>query len=267
MKKSKTRKASPSGKMSLSGHLKELRNRIIAVLLVLLVGFCICLYFSPRLMTLMTDMGKEYDYVFVYIAPAETLLVEFSIALIGGLVIAFPVLAYNIFAFCSPGLKRKERTFVRASLLGGTVFFVLGVLFAYYISLPFMLRFLIQLTGSVDVSASISIQQYISFLLTVFLIFGIVFEMPVITVLLTTLGILKAEWLAKARKIAIVLIFLLAAFITPPDVVSQFMVAGPMVLLYELSILLCRLFARRKNTSDEDEDDEDEDEDEDDEDD
>ena len=74
MKKSKTRKASPSGKMSLSGHLKELRNRIIVVLLVLLVGFCICLYFSPRLMTLLTDMGKDYDYVFVYIAPAETLL-------------------------------------------------------------------------------------------------------------------------------------------------------------------------------------------------
>ena len=248
--------------MSLSGHLKELRNRIIVVLLVLLVGFCVCLAFSPKLMTLLTNMGKDYGYIYVYIAPAETLLVEFSIALIGGLVLTFPVLGYNIFAFCSPGLKRRERSFVRASLLGGTVFFVLGVLFAYYISLPFMLRFLIQLTGSVDVSASISIQQYCNFLMTVFVIFGIVFEMPVITVLLTSLGILKTEWMVKARKIAIVLIFLLAAFITPPDVVSQLMVAGPMLLLYELSILLSKLFARRKRAGD-DEDDEDDDEDDD----
>ena len=260
------KKASSAGKMSLSGHLKELRNRLIVVLLVLMVGFLICLAVSPKLMTLLTDMGKDYDYVFVYIAPAETLMVELSIALVGGLVLAFPVLAYNVFAFCSPGLKRKERSFVRASLLGGTVFFVLGVLFAYFISLPFMLRFLIQLTGNVDVSASVSIQQYVSFLLTVFVIFGIVFEMPVITVLLTSLGIMKAEWLAKGRKIAIVLIFLLAAFITPPDVVSQFMVAGPMLLLYELSIHLSRLFARKRK-ADDDEDDEDEEEDDEDEDD
>ena len=262
MKRSKAQAASDEGRMSLSGHLKELRNRIIVVLLVLLVGFCVCLAFSPKLMTLLTNMGKDYGYIYVYIAPAETLLVEFSIALIGGLVLTFPVLGYNIFAFCSPGLKRRERSFVRASLLGGTVFFVLGVLFAYYISLPFMLRFLIQLTGSVDVSASISIQQYCNFLMTVFVIFGIVFEMPVITVLLTSLGILKTEWMVKARKIAIVLIFLLAAFITPPDVVSQLMVAGPMLLLYELSILLSKLFARRKRAGD-DEDDEDDDEDDD----
>ena len=260
MKKSKPRKASSSGNMSLSGHLKELRNRVIVVLVVLLAGFCLCLAFSPKLMTLLTNMGKDYDYVFVYIAPAETLMVQISIALIGGLVIAFPVLAYNIFAFCSPGLKRKERSFVRASLLGGTVFFILGVLFAYYISLPFMLRFLIQLTGNVDVSASISIQQYCSFLLTVFVIFGIVFEMPVITVLLTTLGIMKTAWLVKGRKIAIVLIFLLAAFITPPDIISQFMVAGPMLLLYEVSIVLCRLFSRRRKEGAEDEDDDEEDE-------
>ena len=267
MKKSKTRKASPSGKMSLSGHLKELRNRIIVVLVVFIIGFCICLFFSPRLMNLLKAMGEPYGYYFISVSPPESLMVEFSIALVGGLVLTFPVLAYNIFAFCSPGLKRKERFFVRASLLGGTVFFVLGVLFAYFVSLRFMLSFLFKISESVGVVSSISIQSYVNFLLTVFLIFGIVFEMPVITVLLTTLGIMKAEWLAKSRKIAIVLIFLLAAFITPPDVISQFMVAGPMVLLYELSILLCKVFARRKKTDDEDDEDEDEDEEDEDEDD
>ncbi len=122
-----------------------------------------------------------------------------------------------------------------------------------------MLRFLIQFTGEVDVSASISIQSYVSFLLTVFVIFGLVFELPVVTVLLTGLGIVKAEWLVKGRKVMIVIIFVLAAIITPPDIVSQIMVAVPMLALYELSILLSRLVAKaKKQKADDDEDDEDE---------
>ena len=125
-----------------------------------------------------------------------------------------------------------------------------------------MLRFLISFTGEVDVSASISIQAYISFLLTVFLIFGIVFEMPVVTVVLTALGVLKAEWLAKGRKIMIVAIFFIAAVITPPDVISQILIAFPMLLLYEISILLCKLVTKRKKKAADEEDDEDEEEDE-----
>ena len=123
---------------------------------------------------------------------------------------------------------------------------MLGIVFARLVSVPFMLRFLISFTGEVSVSASISIQQYISFLLTVFLIFGIVFEMPVVTVVLTALGILRAEWLAKGRKIMIVAIFFLAAVITPPDVISQILIAVPMLLLYEISIILCRIVGKKR---------------------
>ena len=112
-----------------------------------------------------------------------------------------------------------------------------------------MLRFLIQFTGQVDVAASISIQQYVSFLLTVFVIFGLVFELPVVSVLLTGLGLVRAEWLVKGRKVMIVIIFVLAAIITPPDVVSQIMVAVPMLALYELSILLSRLVGKRRAAS------------------
>ena len=125
----------------------------------------------------------------------------------------------------------------------------MGVAFAYFISLPFMLRFLIQFTGEVDVSASISIQQYVSFLLTVFVIFGLVFELPVVSVLLTGLGLVKAEWLVKGRKVMIVVIFVLAAIITPPDIVSQVMVAVPMLLLYEVSIFLSRAVGKMKKTT------------------
>ena len=232
--------------MSISGHLKELRNRVLICVIVLVVGFCACLGIAPRLVTLFTDMGKAFNYTFVYIAPQELLMEYFSMAFVGSLVISFPVLAYHIYAFCSPGLTKKERNYIKVGLFAGTMFFVLGIVFARMVSIPFMLRFLISFTGEVDVAASISIQQYISFLLTVFLIFGIVFEMPVITVVLTILGVLRAEWLVKARKVMIVVVFLVAAIITPPDVVSQIMIAIPMLLLYELSILLCKVFTRRK---------------------
>ena len=260
MKKSKTKKASenPDGSMSLSGHLTELRNRIIVVVVLLLVAFMGCLSFSPDLITFLTDMGEKYNYVFVYIAPQELLLVYLNTALVGALVVCFPVVAYEVYAFCSPGLSKRERTFFVASLLAGTLFFVVGVSFARFISLPFVLRFLIQFTREVDVSASISIQQYVSFLLTIFVIFGLVFELPVISVLLTGLGLIQADWLRKGRKIMVVVIFVLAAIITPPDVVSQVMVAVPMILLYELSIALSALVGKRRKAKEAAEDEEEE---------
>jgi len=235
--------------MSLSGHLRELRNRILVCVILLVVTFGLCLSVAPQIVTLLTDMGKRYNYVYVYIAPQELFLVYMNVALVGAVVVCFPVLAYQVYAFCSPGLSGKERAYISGSLVAGALCFLLGVAFAYFISLPFMLRFLIQFTGEVDVSASISIQQYVSFLLTVFVIFGLVFELPVVSVLLTGLGLVKAEWLVKGRKVMIVVIFVLAAIITPPDIVSQVMVAVPMLLLYEVSIFLSRAVGKMKKTT------------------
>ena len=212
-KKAEKLNGNPDGSMSLSGHLRELRNRILVCVILLLVVFGICLQFAPKLVTLLTDMGKKYSYVYVYIAPPELFLIYMNVALVGAVVICFPVLAYEVFAFCRPGLSRKESRYISLALVIGAFCFLLGVSFAYFISLPFMLSFLIQFTGEVDVSASISIQEYVSFLLTVFIIFGFLFEMPVVSVLLTGLGVLKAEWLAKGRKVMIVVIFVVAAII------------------------------------------------------
>ena len=245
--KKRAKQAVPSdGSMSLSGHLKELRNRILVCVVLLVAVFALCLSVAPRLVTMLTDMGQRYNYVYVYIAPQELFLVYMNLSLVGALVVCFPVLGYQIYAFCSPGLSAKERTYISGSLVAGGLCFLAGVAFAYFISLPFMLRFLIQFTGEVDVAASISIQQYVSFLLTVFVIFGMVFELPVVSVLLTGLGIVRAEWLMKGRKVMIVVIFVMAAIITPPDIVSQIMVAIPMIGLYELSIALSKFVGKLK---------------------
>ena len=236
----------PDGSMTLSGHLRELRRRVLVCIVLLLIVFCLCLGIAPRIVTMLTDMGTRYSYVYVYIAPQELLLVYINVALIATLMLCFPVLAYEAYAFCSPGLSAKERRYTLGALFAGSFCFLLGMAFAYFISLPFMLRFLIQFTADVDVSASISIDQYVSFLLTVFIIFGLVFELPVISVLLTALGVIKPAWLVKGRRVMIVVIFFLAAVITPPDVVSQIMMAVPMLALYELSILLSRAVGRAK---------------------
>ena len=237
------------GRMPLTGHLRELRRRVLVCVVLLVLVFTLCLSTAPRIVTLLTDMGERYSYVYVYIAPQELLLVYMNVALVGALVLCFPLLAYEVYAFCSPGLTGRERRYTLGALGAGALCFLAGVAFAYFISLPFMLRFLIQFTTQVNVSASISIEQYISFLLTVFVIFGLVFELPVVSVLLTALGLVRAEWLMKGRRVMIVVIFLLAAIITPPDVVSQIMVAVPMLALYELSIFLSRLVGKRRTAS------------------
>lgn len=257
-KKKKNKKtASQGGNMSLTGHLRELRNRVVVSLVVLIIGVIVCFSYAERVVTMLTDIGLQFGYEFVYIRPQELLLVYFSISLIGALIIALPVIAYEIFAFCGPGLKKKEKAFLLLAMIFGTVFFGLGVLFVYKIMMPFMLRFLISFSHQVIISASISIQEYIAFMMSVFLIFGVIFELPVLSVILTGLGLIKPQWLVKARKVMIVVIFFMAAIFTPPDIVSQIMVAIPIIFLYELSIILSRIcykFKRKEKEDDEDED-------------
>ena len=237
------------GTMSLSGHLRELRNRIVVCVACLVVFFLLGLHFAPDLVDLLTGIGKQYGYEYVYIAPQELLLQYFSISLVTGVCLTLPVILYQVWAFIQPGLKKNENRLFLAAMLTGLFFFILGVLFAFKIMLPFMLNFLITLSKGSDITASVSVANYISFLLTIFLVMGLVFELPVVAVVLTQLGLVKVEWMAKARKFVIVGIFFVAAVITPPDIVSQVMVAVPMLGLYELSIIVCRFLQNRKKNN------------------
>lgn len=250
----KRESAAVEKRMPLTGHLKELRNRAVACLICFAIAFFVCLNYASDIVERLTDIGRSCGYRFVYIAPQELLMEYFGVALIAGLCIASPVILYQIWAFARPALRRKDNILVALSVLFGLAFFVLGVLFAYKIMTPFMLEFLIGVNAGTYITPSVSVQNYMSFLITIHLIFGAVFELPVLSVLLTQLGIVKVAWMKKGRRGAIVVIFFLAAVITPPDVASQIMVAIPMVSLYELSVLVCSLLMklkRRKKNDDE----------------
>ena len=243
-----------SGEMSVTGHLRELRNRLFICLAALFVCMGAGLAFADRVVRALLSLGETYGYRFVYLSPQELLLQYVSVAFVGAACVTLPLILYEIWAFLRPGLKRNERVFYILSMLSGLVCAALGILFAAKALIPFMLRFLMALSRESGAQSSVSVQNYVSFLLTIFVIFAVIFELPVVTVLLTQLGLLKIEWLKRARKVMIVTIFFIAAVITPPDIVSQIMVAVPLLGLYELSILVCTLAARlRKPKPDEEE--------------
>lgn len=253
MGKRKTKEVQNEKSMALSGHLRELRNRLVVCIACLVVSFLIGLHYAPDIVKALTDIGKNYGYTYVYIAPQELLMQYFSVAMLVGVCITFPVLFYHIWSFIQPGLRRNENLLFLSAMFFGLICFAAGVLFAYKIMLPFMLYFLVGIGMGSDITAAISVQNYITFLLTIFMIFGIVFELPVLSVILTQMRLLRVEWMKKGRRVIIIVIFVVAAFITPPDIVSQIMIAIPMIGLYELSILICSFLMRFKKPDQEEE--------------
>lgn len=244
------------GSMTLTGHLKELRNRLLVCALVFVVGTVYFLTISDKLVNVLTAMAMDSGYTFVFLAPQEKLMQYFRLSLIAAVLVVIPVALYQVYAFAKPGLKKTERFFFGLVLVFGLILFCIGVLFAYVVTLPFMLNFLVTLEGTEYITASIGIENYINFCLTIFIIFGCVFEMPLVTIILSRMGIANPDIMKKGRGIAIVLIFFIAAVITPPDPVSQVMVALPMCLLYFISIFLSGVFYKPHSDDDDDEDEE-----------
>ena len=235
------------GMMTVSGHLKELRNRIAVILLVFVVTVVVFITIAPTLVNFFTEMGTRFGYEFVFIAPQELLMQRFRVAIIGALVLTSPVILYEVFAFAKPGLTKNESSTLKLSLILGVLFFCVGLLFAYYVAIPFMLDFLIGLRTETDyIKESISVASYLDFVLLLFVIFGAMFEMPLISVVLSRFGLLTPNMLNKGRPYAIILIFIVAAIITPPDIASQILVAVPMILLYLLSTLLSKIFYKKR---------------------
>ncbi len=252
----------PDGSMSLMGHIKEFRNRLIVCVIVFALALIVGVTYGSTLVDLLTKLGRDNGYSFITTSPQEMFLQHFQLGILAALVVTIPVVMFNIWAFAKPGLSKKENFFFGAVMVFGIFLFCAGVTFAYFVTLPFMLNFLITLEGAEYVDQMTSLAEYNSFAIMIFSIFGTMFEMPLLTVILSKMGIANPTIMAKGRGIAIVLIFVVAALITPPDIISQMMVGFPMVILYEISIILSRMTYRKKVEKEEDDDDYAEDEDE-----
>jgi sec-independent protein translocase protein TatC len=180
----------------------------------------------------------------IFTSVAEAFFTYMKVAFIAGLILASPFVLYQIWAFVAPGLYQKEKRYVVPFVLGGSLFFAMGVLFGYFVAIPIGFRFLLGYATDF-IKPMPSMKEYLSFSIKFLLAFGLVFEFPVVLVLLSRIGVIDAKMLARQRKYAILLIFVFAAVMTPPDIVSQVLMALPLMGLYELSILLSKIFGKR----------------------
>ena len=235
-------------KLPLTSHLQELRKRLILSFIAIGVGFGLCYAFADSIFDilaapLLNVMPKGGSLIFISVA--EAFFTYMKVAFIASVILTSPFLLYQIWAFVAPGLYQKEKKYVIPFVLGGSLFFAVGVLFGYFVAIPVGFKFLLGYATDV-IKPMPSMKEYLSFSIKFLLAFGLVFEFPVVLVLLAKIGIIDAKMLARQRKYAILLIFVVAAAVTPsPDLISQVIMALPLMALYELSILLSRIFGKK----------------------
>lgn len=232
------------GKMTIMAHLTELRKRLFACVACFLVAFTLCMSRSEWFTDLLLTRGSQFS--FVYISPAELLMTYIRIALIGGVVVTVPVIIFEIWKFLSPGLRKREQLGFFVVMAFGLALFVLGALFAFAIVLPILLAFFARLETTNTVQAMVSVEEYVNYVVSNMVTFGIIFETPIVVLTLTGIGLVKPKTLQKNFKYMVLIILTVAAIITPPDVTSQILVALPLMLLFYGSIVLSQIVFRRK---------------------
>jgi sec-independent protein translocase protein TatC len=242
----KNKKIDPK-EMPFLDHLEELRKRILislGVTLVFMIAFMPLSGFFLEILTLPNDHLKEPAQL-IYLKPAGIMMVRMEIGLVAGLLAALPVIFYQLWKFIAPGLMPRERRMVMPAVAITTVCFLIGSAFCYFIVIPTILPFLYSM-GTETIKPQINISEYIGFLLRMILVSGLIFELPVLSYFLSRLGILKPEFMKKYRRYAIVVIFIFAAIVTPPDPVSQVLMAIPLTVLYEISIWVSVIAVRKR---------------------
>jgi sec-independent protein translocase protein TatC len=234
-------------RLPLTEHLDELRKRLIRSLGAMGLGTVLC-YSRAEILyqKLLAPLTKQLpvDSRLIFTVLTEAFLTYFKLALWGGFVLASPVIFYQAWQFISPGLFRKERRVLILFSACSTAALLSGMAFGYFVAAPSIFSFLLAFGGSTIVAMP-SMKEALSLILRLLLIFGVMFELPLVMFLAGRVGILPPDLLRRGRKVAIVGVFLLGAVLTPPDAVSQFLVAVPIYALYEVGILLCALGARK----------------------
>lgn len=229
------------GEMTIFSHLQELRDRLIKSLLALAAGTAIAFAFTTPIMRFLIAPAGITP---VFLRPTEMFLTYFRVSMLAGVILAMPVIVYQFMRFAWPGLAGSERNYLVLVVPAATVSFVAGVAFTYYVLLPYALRYLISFGGDLA-EAKWAIGDYITFVTTLLFWSGMIFETPLIIFVLARLRIVTPEFLSKNRRIAVLIIAIIAAVITPtPDPFNMGLVMLPLLLMYELGILLAKLAYR-----------------------
>ncbi|MFQ5329197.1 MAG: twin-arginine translocase subunit TatC [Thermodesulfobacteriota bacterium] len=237
------------GSMPLTSHLYELRKRLIIAVIATLIGFIISYAFSEPLFQLLAaplvDALPEGTTSLVFLGIIEPFFTYLKVALVAGIVLASPVILYQIWAFAAPALYKEERRWFLPIVVVSTLFFILGITFAYKLVFPFAFKYLMGFANA-ELRPELSIALYFTIAIKLLLAFGIVFELPFFMTILSRIGVTNAAFFSHYRRYAIVLAVVLSALLTPPDIFSQLMMAGPVILLYELGILGAKIFGKKK---------------------
>lgn len=222
-------------------HLEELRWGLIRSLIALAIGMVICFVVAPYILQVLTFPANRLDppLMFQFLKVQGMLIVYLEIGFFGGLILALPYIFYQLWQFVAPGLLANERRYFIPLIFCGTILFMIGLSMAYWIVLPLALNFLVGLAPS-DINANIAIDFYIGFALRLMFLFGVVFELPLVCYFLAKIGIITSEFMRTYRRHGIIIIFVIAAFLTPPDPITQVVLGIPLLLLYEVSVLIVR---------------------------
>jgi len=230
-------------KMPFTHHLEELKTRLTRILIAIGVGFIICYFFKEKLFRVLTlpliaVLPDEGSMIFTGLP--EAFFTYLKVSVLGSIFLTSPYILYQLWKFVSPGLYKSEKKHVIPFVTFSTIFFVGGSLFAYYIVFPFGFKFFVAF-GSDFIRPMLSLKEYLSFSMKLLIAFGVIFELPIFMFFLAKMGVVDSRTLTKKRKYAILLVFITAALFTPPDVVTQGLMALPLMLLYEISIWVVRL--------------------------
>ncbi|MFZ7124839.1 MAG: twin-arginine translocase subunit TatC [Desulfobacterales bacterium] len=240
-------------KIPFTAHLEELRKRLIVCFIAVGVGFAASYGFKEHLFQILVHplvkvMGEGDTLIFTGLP--EAFFTYLKVSFLAGIMIASPVILYQFWMFVAPGLYQKEKKLLLPIVFLSTIFFVGGSLFGYFIVFPYGFQFFLSFSTD-TIRAMPSMKEYLGFAAKLLLAFGLVFELPLVLTFLARLGVVSVPFLKKNRKYALLLFFTGAAIITPPDVVTQIMMAIPLMILYEISIIGARVFGKRDESEEE----------------
>ena len=233
---------------SLVDHLADLRVRLINSLYGILLGFGFCYYFSESIFNIIREPIQPFlpSGGLIFTGPMDKFMAHIKISIMGAVILTCPFWLYQVWLFVAPALYKKEKRYALGFIVSGSFLFILGSLFTYFIVLPMAFKFLMTFGGDID-KPMISIEEYMSFFTHTSLAFGAAFEMPLVISTLGMLGLVSQKFLKEKRRYAVMLLAIISAIITPPDLLSMVLMLFPMVILYEISVLIVGLFERKRH--------------------